>query len=291
MNLINRAQFPAVALETTLLLHGVPRPQAVPLLERLSQAVRNAGAFPAPVGVYQGIPTVGLLDAELHEMLAASSVPKVNSSNLGLHIHRGSHAATTVSTTMELAAAAGVQVFATGGIGGVHRGFSIHADISSDLLALTRFPVAVIASGVKSLLDVAATREALETLGIPVIGWRTSRFPAFYLPELVGVGDVDGRFDEIPTLAKFVRSELARTGRSVLICNPVPPQAAIPVHQFNTWLAEAELIADAGGAAARDRTPSILKALHEVSLGRTLECNLELAVSNAALAGQIAAAM
>jgi pseudouridine-5'-phosphate glycosidase len=291
VTILNRAKSPAVALETTLILHGVPRPQAAPLLQRLSDAVKQGGSHPAAVGVFNGVPTVGLVDSELQEMLAAPMVPKVNSSNLGLMIHHKSHAATTVSTTMELAAAAGVRVFATGGIGGVHRNFASHLDISTDLLALTRFPVAVIASGVKSLLDVAATREALETLGIPVVGWQTSRFPAFYLPELAGVGDVDGRFDDLTRLAEFVGSEMARTGRAVLICNPVPPEAAIEVGQFNGWLAEAEKRADSLGATARDRTPRILQSLHEVSRGATLRCNLELAVSNARLAGQLAAAM
>jgi pseudouridine-5'-phosphate glycosidase len=233
-------------------------------------------------------------DAQLEEMLTApGNVAKVNTANAGIAMFRGSYAATTVSTTMELAAKAGVAVFATGGIGGVHRGGE--HDVSADLFAFTRFPVAVVTSGVKSILDIAATREVLETLGVPVVGYQTDVFPAFYLrePDVAGVGKVDAKFDDVQELAAFARFEMARTGRGIVVCNPIPPEHQLDAAQWSEWLAAAHARVQASGAATggRDTTPALLGALHEVSGGATLRANVELVVSNARLAGQIAWAM
>ncbi len=294
-----------VALETTLLLHGVPPEAARPLAQRLGKIVRDHGAIPRLVGVVHGQPIVGMSDEQLDVMLAARDmVGKTNTANLGVAMFRGRHAATTVSTTMELAARAGLSVFATGGIGGVHKFLSpTHAprpmaspfDISADLAALTRFPIAVVASGVKSILDVAATREVLETLGIPVIGYRTEAFPAFYLRELRegSVGKVDYSFDDAAELGRFVRFELARTTRGILICNPIPLEHELKVGDWNTWLAaaQAKVAASEAGSSGRDATPALLSALHEVSGGATLRANIELVASNAALAAQVAVGM
>jgi len=273
-----------VALESTLPLHGVPRPQAAPLLARLAETIRHHGATPAIAAVVAGVPTLGLTDDELDTLLAAERVPKLNTANLGLALHGKRHGATTVSTTMELAAAAGVRVFATGGLGGVHRGYGRRLDISADLAALTRFPVAVVAAGVKSLLDVGATREALESLGVPVVGYRTDAFPAFYVTES-GSG-VDARFDDDAELASYLAAELARTGRGALVVQPPPPEHAIDAATFEAWLAEAERLA--GDAAGRDITPAVLGPLPHVSAGRTLRVNVELAVANADLAARLA---
>lgn len=289
MTLINRAVQPAVALETTLLLHGVPKSESRPLAADLARAVSAAGAHPAIVAVVRGAPTVGLTPEELDELLNSAKVPKANTSNLGVLIHRRSHAATTVSTTMELAAAAGVRVFATGGLGGVHRGYGTDLDISSDLAAFTRHPVAVVTSGVKSLLDVEATREALETLGVPVVGYRTDRFPAFYLRE--SEADVDARFEEVGELAAYCAAEMARTGRGVVVCNPIPRNEEIDRRNWDRWLEAAARSAQAGGASGRDLTPATLGHLHELSAGATLRANLALVRSNAELAGRLAAAM
>lgn len=286
-NLINRADPHAVALETTLLLHGVPRSGAADLARTLVDIVRKYGASPTLIALYRGQPVVGLTDAELAELLAAPSVPKANSANLGVLMHRGQHAATTVSTTMELAASAGVRVFATGGLGGVHRGCAEHFDVSSDLAAFTRFPVAVVSSGVKSILDVVATREALETLGVPVVGFRTDRFPAFYQRE--SAGGVDARFEDAGDLAEFVRTELARSSRGVLVVNPVPAEHEIEAGKWRTWLDLAMERARATGAAGRDLTPALLAAVHDLSGGETLRANIELVMSNTALAAQISA--
>jgi pseudouridylate synthase len=287
MHLINRASPKHVALETTLLLHGVPKGHGSHLARELSDIVTQAGAHPAIVGLYRGVPTVGLNEAELAELFAADRVEKANSSNLGILIHRRAHAATTVSTTMELAAAAGVRLFATGGLGGIHRGYGEHLDISADLAAFTRFPVAVVTSGVKSLLDVESTREALETLGIPVVGFRTDTFPAFYLRS--SAARVDARFDDVPAIAQFITAELARTGRGIVIANPIPESDEIPAADWSRWISEAQ--SRASTARGRDATPAILKHLHEVSGGATLRANLALIRANTRLATEIAASL
>lgn len=288
MDVISRVKHPAVALETTLLLHGVPRAESMPLAAELCRLVAAQGSHAAVVGVVAGKPTVGLTNDELAELLGAAKVEKCNTANLGVVLHRGTHAATTVSTTMELAAAAGVRVFATGGLGGVHRGYGTTLDISADLAAFTRFPVAVVTSGVKSLLDVEATREAFETLGIPVVGYRTERFPAFYLRE--SESDVDATFDDAGDLARFVMGEMERTGRGVVVCNPIPKQDEIDRRSWDRWLALATAPEpDGRGHAGRDLTPSTLGRLHELSSGATLRANLALVRSNASLAGLIAA--
>jgi len=225
----------------------------------------------------------------LRTLLTAASVPKANSANLGVLLHWGSHAATTVSTTMELAAAARVRVFATGGLGGVHPDVACHLDVSSDLAAFTRFGVAVVTAGVKSLLNVEGTREVLETLGVPVIGYRTDRFPAFYLRE--SAARVDARFDEVDELARFVAAELLRTGRGIVVCNPIPEADEISRADWDRWLDEAQAAAEDAGARGRDVTPFVLGCLHRISNGATLRANIALVKSNAALAAQLAARM
>lgn len=287
MHITNRAGRGHIALETTLLLHGVPRGQGERLSRELTEIITRAGALPAFVGVFNGQPTVGLDLNELTELLAAEHVEKANTANLGILIHRRSHGATTVSTTMELAAAAGVRFFATGGIGGVHRDYGTRLDISADLGAFTRFPVAVVTSGVKSLLDVGATREALETLGIPVVGFQTDSFPAFYLRE--SEARVDARFDDIAELAAFCAAELKRTGRGIVVANPIPAADAINVEDWERWFIEAQKRASV--ARGRDATPAILKHLHEVSNGVTLRANLALVRANAEVAARLCAAI
>lgn len=286
MQIVNRSRMNSVALETTLLIHGVPADSSRDLALELARIVDAQGAHPALVGVVDGKPTIGMDDEELNALLSAEDVPKANTGNLGVFLKRGSHAATTVSTTMELAQAAGVRVFATGGLGGVHTGYGEHWDVSADLAAFTRYPVAVVTSGVKSILDVVSTREALETLGIPVVGYRTDSFPAFYLPQ--SEAGVDARFDDADELADFIRFELARTSRGIVVANPIPDEHALNPNQWSKWLKQATRDAAKSGAAGRDWTPAVLGAVHELSGGATLRANIELVKSNACLAGKIA---
>lgn len=286
-----------VALETTLLVHGVPKGEGSALATKLARIVREEGAVPKVVGIVGGQPVVGMSDDQLQAMLNAppGSVRKVNTANLGMVMGRGGHGATTVSTTMELAAGAGVSVFATGGIGGVHRldPGALRLDISADLLAFTRFPVAVVTSGVKSILDVASTREMLETLGVPVIGWQCDAFPAFYLRQAEGnVGSVDARFDDMHELARYVRHELARTARGIVICNPIPLEHELDRGAWQKWLSAAEArVASGTDATGRDATPALLGALHELSGGATLRANIALVEHNARVAAMLARAM
>lgn len=314
---------PRVALETTLLLHGLPRSEAAPLYRELVRVIEQARSVPALVGVVAGRAVVGMTEVEFLSLLSthkaggtpvpqddagepapqddagwkpapqvsASGVPKLNTANLGVALACGMDGATTVSTTLELAAGAGIRVFATGGLGGVHRGYDRALDISSDLAALTRFPVAVVCSGVKSILDVANTREVLETLGVPVIGYRTDSFPAFYLRETDPPIAVDARFDDVDELAGYARRELARSGRGIVIVNPIDAQHELVRADWERWLAQAAKEAEAAGASGRGVTPFVLGRLHEISGGATLRANVELVKSNASLAGMVARAM
>ncbi len=289
MQVIHPSAPRGVALETTLLIHGVPRGEGAALASELEAIVASEGATPLCVGIVGGSPVVGLSRSQLASLLAREAVPKANTANMGVLLHRGGDGATTVSTTMECAAAAGVRVFATGGLGGVHQGYGQRLDISADLAAFTRFPVAVVTSGVKSILDVVSTREALETLGVCVVGFRTDRFPAFYLRE--SEAGVDARFDDERDLAAFLKAELARAGRGVVVANPIPAQHELPRDLWQAWLAQAVRETADVAASGRDVTPAILGRLHALSGGRTLRANIELVKSNARLAARLAAAM
>ncbi len=276
-----------VALETTLLAHGVPRSGALEFAHELEEMVRSRGAAPNTIGVLRGKPLIGMSHDQIADFLSQPEIAKANSSNLGALIHQSRTAATTVSTTIELAHEQGIQVMASGGIGGVHRGADL--DISADLIALTRIPMAVVCSGCKTLLDVAATREALETLGVPVIGFGTDVFPAFYLRDTNL--PVDARFDDASDLGVFLSSELVRTGRGVVVCQPVPADDAIVRDDWNRWLNGAEERVANEGATGRDVTPRILKALHDISNGATLRANLSLVKANVGLGADLAVAM
>ena len=285
----NRAKHHSIGMETTLLLHGVPRDRGRTLAVELASIARAAGANPCYIGIVNGKPIVGMTDEELGVLFDAPKVAKANTSNIGSLMHRKEHAATTVSTTMELCAEGSVRVFATGGLGGVHRGYAEHFDVSADLAAFTRFGVAVVTSGVKSILDVVATREALETLGVCVVGFGCDRFPAFYTRE--SEARVDARFDDIEELAGFVRSELRRTKRGIVIANPIPKDYEIDTKTFAAWLEQAQLQAAAKQIGGRDVTPFVLGRLHELSGGETLEANIALIKNNTLVGSRLAAAL
>lgn len=289
MNALGRSR---VALETTLLVHGVPRDASLGLMRDLASIIREEGAEPALIGVFEGQPRADLTETDLEAMLALESCPKANTANLGPLLAQGATAATTVSTTLEIASRAGIEIFATGGLGGVHPGLERRLDISADLVALTKHPVAVVCSGVKSVLDVASSRELLETLGVPVVGFQTGEFPAFYLRgDPGGPVDLDARFDDVESLGGFVRQELDRCPRGIVIANPIPVEAALDPETFAEFLGEATSRAEAHGARGRDVTPAILEALHEISGGATLRANVALVKSNAQLAAKVAVAL
>ena len=294
MKVTRRVSSPAVALESTLLLHGVPSESALALHRDLSSLCTAEGAHPALIALLEGTPVAGVTETELQQLLHNPSVPKANTSNLGVLKYWGADAATTVSATMEIAANAGISVFATGGLGGVHQNLftgadTCNLDISSDLAAMGRFPVAVVSSGVKSILDVVATREALESLGVCVVGFQTDSFPAFY--QRASDAGVDARFDDVQDLAGFLLAELARSPRGVLVANPIPEQYEIPLDRFEQWREQATDHARSIGATGRALTPALLAALHRISDGATLDANIQLIRSNTTLAAQIAAAM
>lgn len=284
--LVRRAPPHAVAIETTVLTHGVPRPAARDLARDLAQLALQAGSHAAFVALVAGTPTVGLADHELDRLLAPPEVPKANTSNLGWLIHTGADAATTVSTTLELAAAAGLTVCATGGLGGVHKDLARRIDISADLAALARYPIALVTSGCKSILDVESTRELLESLGVPVVGFRTDVFPAFYRRH--SQAGVDARIDDVPTLARFARRELARTGRALVIANPIPPEAELSESDLRTWMAQAQAGDATTPETGRQVTPALLRRLHEASGQATVRANVALIRSNVTLAGELA---
>jgi pseudouridine-5'-phosphate glycosidase len=277
---------PVVALETTVVTHGLPHPQGVEIASELESEVVAAGATPATVGVLDGRVRIGLTLDELHR-LASSSAVKLNLSNFAAQVSSGNPGSTTVAATMLVCARTGIEVFATGGIGGVHRGVSETGDISADLTALARFPVAVVCAGAKAVLDLARTVEALESSGVPVYGFATGDFPAFYQRES-GL-PVDHRFDTIEELAHAVRSHFhLGFGTGVVVANPIPVEHEPPRAEFDAALARA--IADAEEMKVRGRTltPFLLERLADLTGGRTVTANLALLRHNARVAAELA---
>lgn len=278
-----------LGIESTVFVHGLPRQPALDLAEELGALCAQRGVQLAIIGVMHGRPIVGLTPDEL-SLLIETQAPKLNTANLGVALHSGSHGATTVSTTIELAAEAGLRLIATGGLGGVHKGYAHRLDVSSDVLALARYPVGVVCSGVKSILDIASTREALETLGVPVIGVGTDVFPAFMVRG--SAETVDGRIDDPSGLARFLQAELGRGGsaatRGVVIAQPVPAASAIDSAQMEAWLEELAQ-ANLTQVTGRGQTPSLLEKLRQISGGQSLEANLALLRANVELGAAVVA--
>ena len=277
---------PVVALESTVIAHGLPAPHNLDVARRMEAVVRSEGATPATVAVLDGHVRVGLEPAEL-ERLAEGEVAKVSLHTLAVTLTRRAIGATTVAATMWAAAQVGIRVFATGGIGGVHRGEGW--DISADLPALATLPVAVVCSGPKAILDLPRTREWLETWGVPVLGYQTDELPAFFsrssgLP-------VDCRVEAPEEAAEIIRTHLALGRGGVLVTVPVPAAQEVPAEQVLAWLAEAEAEAHARGLSGPALTPFLLNALARLSRGATLQANLALLVNNAAVAARIAGAL
>ena len=283
---------PVVALESTIISHGFPYPSNVECAMATEAAVRERGAVPATIAILGGRPTVGLTAEQIEHLATAGAdrIAKVSRRDIGLLIARKADGATTVAGTMIIAALAGIRVFATGGIGGVHRGAQQTFDISADLLELAHTPVCVVCAGAKSILDLGLTREVLETNGVPVLGFGTDEFPAFYSRHS-GLG-VDARIDSPGEIAEALRAHwgIGLSG-GVVVANPIPEEHEIGALVLDGWTAAALERAAAAGIHGKDVTPFLLARLHSLSGGATEQANKELVYNNARLAAQIAAAL
>jgi pseudouridine-5'-phosphate glycosidase len=275
-----------VALESTLIAHGLPTPLNVETALEAEKAVRAAGATPATIAVIDGSIRVGLTLAEIERLAHDQSVLKASRRDLGIALALKRTAATTVAATMALACRAGIRVFATGGIGGVHRGGHASLDISADLLELARTPVCVVCAGAKSILDIPLTLEVLETHGVPVLGYRTGDFPGFYLVSS-GAG-VQVRIDSPSEAAAIALNHWRLGGAGLLLAQPPPAHLALSPEELEQALVQAEQAAEQAGIRGQELTPYLLARLAELTAGRTVVVNQALIVANAGLAGRVA---
>ena len=278
---------PVVALESTLIAHGLPWPVNLETARESEAVVRAGGAVPATIAVLDGVPTVGLSAAQLERLAQAPGVRKASRRDLAAAVALKQTAATTVSATMALAHAAGVRVFATGGLGGAHRGDEAF-DISADLTELARTPVLVVCAGAKSILHLPRTLEILETLGVPVVGYRTDAFPTFYVRDHSPPLPVSARVDSAGEAAALFAAHTRMGGAGVVLAQPCPEACAVTPAEFAAWLAEAERVATAAGVTGARVTPFLLARIAELSGGGTLAANRALIVANARLATAVA---
>jgi pseudouridine-5'-phosphate glycosidase len=287
---------PVVALESTVIAHGLPWPVNLEMARAMEAAVREEGATPATIAVWQGQPVIGLSDEQLAELAQEPDVLKASRRELGIAIASGRTAATTVAGTMFLAHRAGIRVCATGGIGGAHpdtRGAHPDTgqawDISADLAELARTPVAVVCAGAKSIVDISRTLEILETSGVPVLGYGTDTFPAFYLR--TSREPVTARLDTPEQVAGVLRAHWQLDGAGVVIAQPIVPEAALQERSFREALREVEEEAMLLQIRGQQLTPFLLKGLARATRGKALQANQTLLLANARLAAQIAIAL
>lgn len=275
---------PVVALESTVIAHGLPYPQNIETAYKLERIVRENGATPATIGIFDGEITVGLSDDQIEQLATADDVRKISRRDLPIAAARRYLGATTVASTGFIAHAAGIKVFATGGIGGVHRGN--HTDVSADLPELAQTPILVVCSGAKIVLDLPATREWLETYGIPVLGWHCASMPAFY-SRSSGL-EVDQRVDSVREVAAIVKARDEQGMRNaVLLAVPVPDQFEVPFDEVETIVKEAMKKAEKNGIRGKDVTPFLLSQMSETSNGKTLAANIALLENNAKIAADV----
>jgi len=282
---------PVVALESTLISHGLPRPDNLTVAHEAERAVRAEGVVPATVGVIGGVAKVGLEEDDLRLMATAENVPKLSVRDLAVAAAKGSHGATTVAATAHLAALAGIKLFATGGLGGVHREAHQSWDVSADLTTLARTPVAVVCSGVKSILDVPATLEHLETLGVPVVGFRTGRFPGFYLTDSGSSLDwsVESEEEAARLILTLPRLGLERSG--LVIANPIPEEEQLDPELHDRALRAGLEELERRGVRGKEVTPFLLDHFRKETEGESLRVNKEIILQNARLAARIAVAL
>ena len=278
-----------VALESTIITHGMPYPQNLKMARGVEDLVRKNGAVPATVAIMDGQMIAGV-DEEGLERLSRDghTASKVSRRDLAAVLAGGGLGGTTVATTMMIAAMAGIHVFATGGIGGVHRGAETSFDVSADLVELGRTPVAVVCAGAKAILDIPKTLEVLETNGVPVIGWKTDDFPVFY--SRTSGHKLDHHFEDSDTLADMLKLHFDLGMGGVLIANPVPEAFEIDRETAEGWIKAALHQAEMRNVKGKDITPFLLQAIFDLTKGKSLKTNLELVRSNAEVAAQIAVA-
>ncbi|MER7415674.1 pseudouridine-5'-phosphate glycosidase [Micromonospora peucetia] len=285
-----RDGLPVVALESTIVSHGLPRPDNLRVARQIEQAVRDAGAVPATIGMVGGRLVVGLDDAELTRLATVDGVAKLSVRDLALAAATGADGATTVAATSAVAAAAGIGVFATGGLGGVHREAAQTFDESADIVTLARTPIAVVCAGVKSILDVGATLERLETLGVGVVGFRTRRFPGFFITD--GGFDLDWSLDSPEQVADVLaaRDQHAVQHGGLIVANPLPTDEQLAPELHDRTLADGLALLERDGVTGKAVTPYLLAHFHSATEGASLAVNVRIILRNADLAARIAVA-
>jgi pseudouridine-5'-phosphate glycosidase len=282
---------PVVALESTIITHGMPFPQNLAMARQVEAVVRGKGAVPATIALMDGQIKIGMTDSALDRLAReGKTAAKASRRDMGPLLAQGKLAGTTVATTMQAAALAGIRVFATGGIGGVHRGAEQTFDVSADLLELARTPVAVVCAGAKSILDIAKTLEVLETQGVPVLGYQTDEFPAFFTRS--SGFPVDHRMDSVEQVARVIAIQ-RKLGmqNGILLANPIPLEHALDPAVIEARIAEAILQAGQEGVSGKALTPFLLQRIFELTDGRSLEANIALVLNNAAIASELAVAL
>jgi pseudouridylate synthase len=284
-----RDRAPVVALESTIISHGMPYPQNVAMATGVEQIVRDHGAVPATVAVLGGVPRVGLTSADIELLATSTEVVKVSVRDLPMVIARRGYGATTVAATMRLAALAGIRVFVTGGLGGVHRGGHHSLDVSADLTELSTTDVAVVSAGVKSILDIGRTLEALETLRVPVLGYRTEEFPAFFSRTSGHL--VPARVESAADVADIMAAKWdLGIGGGIVLANPIPAADEIPADEIDGIIERAIDDMEVGGVHGKDATPFLLRRITELSGGASLTANIALVNNNARLGAEVAVA-
>lgn len=284
------ANRPVVALESTIITHGMPYPQNVEMAAAVEGVIAEGGAVPATVAVLNGRIKVGLSEGERERLAQSKNARKVSRADLAFAVSNGESAGTTVAATMMIAHMAGIQVFATGGIGGVHKGASDSFDISADLMELGRTNTIVVAAGAKAILDIPKTLEVLETQGVPVIGYQTDAMPAFWSRES-GL-EAPLRVDTAEAIAAFQkqRDALGIAG-GMLVANPIPKESEIPQAEMNGYIEAAQADMERDDVTGKDVTPYMLARIVELTGGKSLESNIALVKNNARLAADIAVAL
>ena len=278
-----------VALESTIIAHGMPYPENLAMARAVEGIVRAGGALPATIAIMDGRLKVGLGAVELERLARADNIAKASTRDIPHLVATRAHGATTVAAAMRIAALAGIRVFATGGIGGVHRGAQQSFDVSADLMELATTNVAVVSAGAKSILDIGATLEKLETLAVPVVVYRADEFPAFYSRPSGHKAPL--RLDSVEDIARMMQAKWALgLAGGISIANPIPPTDEIPAAQIDRAIEEAVREMAARGIAGKEATPYLLARLNEITGGASLKANIALVENNARLAAEIAVA-